>query len=64
MNKRKCIIDGKLGIITASYTHTADVFLFKPRKTMWGVHKKYVKLLPLKPVGDRAQLTLNLWQNI
>ena len=60
MNRRKVLIDGKLGIVTASYTHTADVYLFKEKRTMGGVHKRYIKLLPLEPTGDRAQLSLNL----
>ena len=59
-NKRKCLVGDKLGIVTASYTHTLDVFLFKDRRHMTGVHKRYVKLLPLeKPHYDGAQLTLN-----
>jgi len=43
---RKCLVGGKLGIITGRYTHTLDVFMFKSKRTMYGVHKKYVKLLP------------------
>lgn len=46
-NKRKCFVGGKLGIITGRYTHTVDVFMFKAQKTMYGVHKKYVKILPM-----------------
>jgi hypothetical protein len=60
MNKRKCLVGNKLGIVTESYTHTMDVFLFKDRRTMGGVHKRYVKLLPMEPKGDRAQLQLKL----
>ncbi len=43
----KCFVGGKLGIITQRYTHTVDVFMFKSRKMMYGVHKRYVKLLPM-----------------
>jgi len=50
-----------MGLVTKSYTHTMDVFLFKKRRIMYGVHKKYVKLLPVeKRKNDRAQLTLDL----
>lgn len=32
MNKRKCFVKGKLGLVTATYTHTVDVLLFKTKK--------------------------------
>jgi hypothetical protein len=54
----KCRVGNQMGLVTKSYTHTMDVFLFKKRRIMYGVHKKYVKLLPRK--NDRAQLTLDL----
>ena len=58
-NKQKCLIDGKLGLVTARYTHTMDIYLFKEKKYMYGVHKKYVKLLPLeKTPHDSAQLEI------
>jgi hypothetical protein len=60
MNKRKCLVGGKLGMVTQKYTHTMDVFLFKERRIMHGVHQKYVKLLQLeKPHFDPAQLAIN-----
>lgn len=46
-DNRKCFVGGKLGIVTKRYTHTVDVFLFKSKRTMYGVHKKYVKMLPV-----------------
>ena len=58
MNKRKCRVGKKLGIITATYTHTVDVFIFKTRTTKYGVHKKYVKLLPLEAKKNKFQLAL------
>ena len=59
-NKQKCTIDGKLGIITNRYTHTVDVYLFKSKRHMVGVHRRYVKLLPQqkKPINP-AQLVIN-----
>lgn len=59
-NKQKCTIDGKLGLVTARYTHTMDVYLFKEKRHMVGVHRRYVKLLPLeKPAVNPAQLVIN-----
>lgn len=59
-NKRKCIVNKQLGIVTAAYTYTMDVYLFKNKRTMSGVNRRYVKLLPLeKPKQDRAQLQFN-----
>jgi hypothetical protein len=47
-------------MVTASYTHTMDVYLFKKRRTMSGVNTRYVRLLPLEvPKVDRAQLTID-----
>lgn len=45
-DKRECTVNGKLGMVINSYTHTMDVFLYKERKTMFGVKKTYVKLIP------------------
>lgn len=60
-NKLKCIVGGQLGLVTASYTHTMDVYLFKNKKSMTGVHRRYVRLLPLEaPKKDRTQLCLEL----
>lgn len=59
-NKRKCIVAGKLGIVMVSYTYTMDVYLFKTKKMMTGVHKRYVHLLPIeKPKVDINQLSFN-----
>lgn len=61
MNKRKAIVKGKMGLVTATYTHTYDVFMFKTRRTLTGVSKRYVHLLPLElKKGDPAQLQLTL----
>lgn len=54
----KCLVGGKLGIVTGRYTHTMDVFVFKTRKTMYGVHKKYVKMLPVDVPIDTNQYTI------
>ena len=57
---RKCFVGGKLGLVIKSYTHTRDVFIFKTKRTMYGVHKKYVKLLPHDlPIPDTAQYRIN-----
>jgi len=56
---RKCLVGGKLGIITKRYTHTVDVFLFKSRRTMYGVHKKYVKMLPRDILIPTIQYKIN-----
>lgn len=61
MNKRKAIVKGKMGLVTASYTHTYDVFMFKTKTMLTGVSKKYVHLLPMDvKKGDPAQLKLAL----
>ena len=60
-NRRLCTVKGSKGLVVNSYTHTMDVFLFKKRITAYGVHKRFVKLLPLEPPKiDRAQLKLEL----
>lgn len=60
-NKRYCTVRGEKGLVVNSYTHTMDVFLFKRRTTTYGVHKRFVKLLPLEvPKVDKAQLSLEL----
>ena len=58
MNKRKCIINGKLGIITGTYTHTMDVFLCKTKTRMTGVSKSCIRILPkqVKPVTNQLKL--------
>ena len=61
-NQQKCIINGKLGIVTAKYTHTVDVYIFKDKREMCGVHKKYVKLLPKENKPDPAQLQFDYGQ--
>jgi len=48
-----------MGIITASYTHTYDIFLFKARRIMYGVSKSVVHVLP-RPKGIENQLKLVL----
>jgi hypothetical protein len=55
---RKCLVGGKLGLVTGRYTHTMDVFVFKTKKTMYGVHKKYVKMLPVDLPLETNQLTI------
>lgn len=59
MNNRVCFVRGKLGIVTATYTHTYDVFLFKTRKTM-NVNKKFTNLVPKEPKVNTGQLKLGL----
>jgi hypothetical protein len=46
MDKRNCYVKGKLGVIINSYNHTYDVFICKTRRTMFGVSKKVVHILP------------------
>ena len=55
---RKCLVGGKLGLVTGRYTHTVDVFIFKTKTTMYGVHKNYVKMLPIDLPLETNQLTI------
>lgn len=48
MKKRKCLVNGKLGMITEVYTHTYDILIFEGRRQLNGVLKKKVKILPKK----------------
>jgi len=45
-NNRLCMVNGKLGLVTATYTYTMDVYLTEEERTMHGVSRDYVKLLP------------------
>jgi hypothetical protein len=58
MNKRKALVNGKLGLVTATYNHTCDVYMFKTRETLHGVSKKVVKLLPKEPEKCPDQVCL------
>jgi hypothetical protein len=60
MAKRKCYVRGKMGAIMENYTHTVDVFMFKTRKMMYGVSKKYIHMVPqpAKITGNTNQLKL------
>lgn len=61
MNRRQCIVNGRLGIVMATYTHTMDVYIFKSRRTMTGVNRQYVRLLPKQEKkGNESQLMLAL----
>tara|TARA_B110001452_G_C15084026_1_gene378227 strand:+ start:556 stop:741 length:186 start_codon:yes stop_codon:yes gene_type:complete len=58
-NHRKSIINGKLGIVMETYTHTMNVYIPSTKKTM-NIKRSLVKLLPKdepkkKPIN---QLTL------
>ena len=58
-NHRKTIINGKLGIVMETYTHTMNVYIPTTKKTM-NIKRSLVKLLPKdepkkKPIN---QLTL------
>ena len=59
MEKQKCIVGGKLGVVLRRYTHTMDVYLFKSKMTRNGVNKRYVKLLPA-PKQKRKKKTNQL----
>lgn len=60
-NRRLCTVKGSKGLVINSYTHTMDVFLFKKRVTTYGVHKRFVNLMPLEPPKkDSTQLCLEL----
>lgn len=61
MNKRLCTVNGKKGLVIASYTHTYDILLFKSKIKLGGVSKRVVKLLPLPKLGDKNQQKLELW---
>jgi hypothetical protein len=59
-NKRQCLVNGQLGMVTSTYNNTMDVYLFKERRTMYGVSKDYVTLLPKPPEKDDLQYKLKL----
>ena len=59
-NKRNCFVNGKLGMVVATYTHTMDVYLFKKKIYMCGVSKKVIRILPKEKKQDTRQLTLAL----
>ena len=44
-NHRKTIINGKLGIVMETYTHTMNVYIPSTKKTM-NIKRSLVKLLP------------------
>jgi len=58
MNKRKVLVNGKMGLVTATYTHTCDIFMFKTRTVMTSVSRRYITLLPKEVKGDPNQLAL------
>lgn len=59
MSQTKCIVRGEMGVVTATYTHTMDVYMFKARKHLTGVSRKVIRILPKdKPKGDPGQLKL------
>jgi hypothetical protein len=60
MNNRKVTVKGKMGLVTATYTHTCDIFMFKSRTTLTGVSRRYVHMLPLEEKRDKAQFKLQL----
>ena len=58
-NHRKTIINGKLGIVMETYTHTMNVYIPSTKKTM-NIKRSLVKLLPKDEPKKKAinQLTL------
>ena len=59
MNQNKVIVKGRMGLITATYTYTCDVYMFKTRKMMYGVSRKIIHKLPKEvKKGDPDQLQL------
>ena len=64
MNKRNCHVKGKLGVIINSYSYTYDVFMYKTRRTMFGVSKKVVHILPKvetqKEIRAKTQYVMEL----
>jgi hypothetical protein len=60
MNQRKVLVNGKLGVITATYTHTCDVFMFQTRKTLVGVSRRVTKLLPKEVKAPDIQYKMAL----
>ena len=59
MNNRKVIVNGKMGLVKATYTHTCDIFIFNTRKIMVGVSRKCIRLLPKEvKKGDPDQFQL------
>ena len=49
MNKRKVIVNGNMGVVIATYTYTCDVFMFKSRKTLTGVSRRFMKVIHETP---------------
>jgi len=62
MNKRECLVNGQLGLVMNSYTHTCDVYMFKSRSMLHGVQRKLVKLQPRRQPPDKNQIRLPLWR--
>jgi len=60
MNNRKVIVNGKMGMITATYTYTYDIFMFKTRTALTGVSRKVVRVLPKEVKKDVGQFKLQL----
>jgi hypothetical protein len=56
MNKRECIVNKKMGIIMKTNTYTYDIFMCKTKITSFGVSKKVVHLLPVKPTAKQIRL--------
>jgi len=58
-NHRKTIINGKLGIVMETYTHTMNVYIPSTKKTM-NIKRSLVKLLPKDEPKKKSinQLTL------
>ena len=59
-NKRNCFVNGNLGMVVATYTHTMDVYLFKKKMYMYGVSNKVIRILPKQEKHDTRQLALAL----
>jgi hypothetical protein len=59
MNNRKVIVKGKMGLVISTYNYTYDVYMFRTRKMLTGVSKRYTRLLPKEvKKGDPNQLSL------
>lgn len=64
MKRKTCYVKGKLGVIMETFNHTYTIFIPKTKKTMFGVSKEVVHILPKvetqTEIRAKTQLTLVL----
>lgn len=60
LNTRQCYVTGKMGTITATYSSTVDIYVFKLRKVLHGVNRNSIRLIPIPKKKKQNQLKLEL----